>query len=401
MGIGNIATTGMQAAMTKMEVISNNIANVGTSGFKSSSINFADLFPSGGDASAAQAGLGVRIVNVQQDFATGAPLPSTSASDLSISNNGFFIMRDAGSGAVTYSRYGKFAFTNGYFSVGNQRLQGFPAVNNTIPAGSAPVDLFIDTTPMAPQATSEVQQQQLNLNSNTSPPSQSPLDINNQDTYNFSTTATIFDSLGNPHPLTMYYINQSPNNWTVTAYVDTSTAVGTGSLQFSTSGTLTSSTGLDGLSFSPTTGAATPQLFDIDMTGAIQVAGKNSANEFTKDGYQAGTFTTYEITKDGKLIAKYSNQQTNLIGQVAIAKFQSPEGLRNVGNMSWVPTTESGNPDVNQDNSLQGLAQFSLEQSNVDLAEEMVNLITAQSIFQANAQVQQTYSQVMQTVTQL
>jgi flagellar hook protein FlgE len=399
MGIGNIATTGMQAAMSNMEVISNNISNSNTFGYKGAYINFADIFPSSNESSSVQAGLGVSVSSIQQNFKPGGPVPTGIGSDLSISNNGFFIMRDASTAQTTYSRYGRFTFDNGYFTIGNQRLQGFPAVNDAIPAGSSPADLFVDTTAVSANPSSVVTAQQLNLKANDTILGVT-FDENDSTTYNFSSNATIYDSLGNESTLSLYYIKTASNEWEVNAYVD-GTSVGTGSLTFSSTGALTAATGLDTLSFTPTTGATTPQSFEVLMTGTTQNATSYNTNPFTTDGFGAGTFSGYTIDKDGMVNVTYSNKQTVLAGQVALATFQSPSGLQNVGNMSWIATDGSGTANINQENTSNAIQQSTLEMSNVDLASEMVNLITAQNIFQANAQVQQTYTQVMQTVTKL
>ncbi|RDI39958.1 flagellar hook protein FlgE [Aquicella lusitana] len=400
MGIGNIATTGMQAAMTNMEVISNNIANSNTFGYKGSYANFADMYPSGSNASSVQAGLGVSVSGIQQDFSPGGPTPTGIASDLTITNDGFFVLKDASSGQTSYSRFGRFNFNQGYFMVGNQRLQGFPAVNNTIPPGSTPTDLYINTASIPAQATGTITQQQLNLNASDSVPSTTPFDPNDPTSFNFSSTATVYDSLGSSNTLNLYYVKTAANEWTVNAYVN-GTSVGTGSLTFSSDGTLSSATGLSNLSFSPTSGATSPQVFSVSMTGATQYANPYTANPFSSDGYAAGNFTGYTIDKNGKVTVNYSNNQTTVAGQIALAMFQSPQGLQNVGNMSWIATSDSGEPNVNQANSQNGIQQAALEMSNVDLASEMVSLITAQNIFQANAQVEQVYNQVMQTVTKL
>ncbi len=399
MGIGNIATTGMEAAMTNMEVISNNISNANTPAFKSSFTNFADLYPSG-NASSVQAGLGVSVSGIQQTFSPGGPLPTNLPSDLAIINNGFFIMRDTTSGQTSYSRYGRFSFNNGYLTIGNDRLQGFPAVNNVIPPGSTPSDLFINTTSIPAQATTTIDQEQLNLNASDSSPVNPIFNPNDDTSYNFVSTAAVYDSLGNNNTLDLYYIKTSANNWTVNAYVNGS-SVGVGSLTFDGAGQLISSTGLSSLSFSPTSGATSPQTFAVDMAGATQFAKAYNTSAFTTNGYQAGNYSSYNVDVNGNVTVTYDNNQTFTVGQIALALFQSPEGLQNIGNMSWLATTSSGSPLINQSNSQNALQQSAIEMSNVDLASEMVNLVSAQNIFQANAQVEQTYNQVMQTVTNL
>lgn len=400
MGIGNIATSGMQAAMTNMEVISNNISNANTMAFKSSYANFADLYPNG-SASSVQPGLGVSVTSVKQNFATGGPIQTSRPEDLAITNQGFFIYRDAASGQTSYSRYGSLTFSNGYLMVGNGRLQGYAAVNGSVPSGSTATDLFISTSAMAAKATSTVTQQSLNLNASDSLPATGVFATNDPTSYNFSSTSTIYDSLGATNTLQLYYVKTSANHWTVNVYVN-NTSVGSGTLVFNgANGALSSTAGLGALSFNPTSGATSPQTFAISMTGATQYSQGYNAKPFTSDGYQAGNYIDFSIDENGKVTVNYDNKQQLVAGQIALALFQSPEGLQNIGNMSWYATTASGSPTITQENSQNAIRQSSLEMSNVDLASEMVNLMSAQNIFQANAQVEQTYNQVMQTVNKL
>lgn len=397
MGIGNIATSGMQATMTDMEVISNNIANAGTWAFKASYTNFADVYPAGVSNAP---GLGVSVTGIQQNFSRGGPVSTGGLSDLCILNDCFFVMKDATSSQTSYSRYGRFGFDNGYFTVGNQRLQGFTAVNGAIPSGSTVADLFVDTAPMAASASTTVNQVNLNLDAADDVPTTTPFDPTDKTSFNFASTAIVYDSLGTANTLDLYYVKTSANNWTVNAYAN-GTSIGTGSMVFDgATGSLSSTSGLTGLTFTPTSGAPA-QSFDLVMTGATQYSSISTAKPFTSNGYAAGTYVGYNIDKNGMVTANYSNNKSLLIGQVALAKFQSPEGLQNIGNMSWEETTLSGAPDINQNNSQSAFQTSSLEAANVDLAAEMVKLITVQNNFQANAQVQKAYNEVMQTVTQL
>lgn len=401
MGIGNIATTGMQAAMTNMEVISNNIANSNTYAYKASYANFADLYPTG-NASSVQPGLGVSVTGIQQDFKPGGTTPTSQLSDLALTKQGFFVMRDLATGQSTYTRYGRFSFNEGYLTLGNgnQRLQGFPAVNDAIPPGGTPADLFINTADSPASATTTVTQQRLNLNASDGAPTNPVFNPTDSTSYNFSSTADVYDSLGNANTLNLYYIKTSANNWTVNAYVN-GASVGVGSLTFDSNGQLTTTTGLGSLSFNPTSGATSPQVFAVNMSGATQYAKASSTNQFNSDGYQVGKYAGYDIDKNGLVTVRYDNNQTSIAGQVAVAQFESPEGLQNIGSMSWTATTASGTPFINQSNSQSAIQQSALEMSNVDLASQMVNLVAAQNIFQANAQVQQVYNTVMQTVTKL
>lgn len=399
MGIGNIADTGMQAAMSHMEVISNNIANANTIGFKQSSINFADIYPSAGGASN-QIGLGVDVASVMQDFSKGSYSNTQQGLDLAINGSGFFVVKNASTGQVSYTRAGRFQNTGGFITNnnGNGHVQGFPAVNGTIPPGGTISDLQIDNASL-PASASTNAQIKVNLDSNSTVPG-TVFDPNDSNSFNYQSTVNLYDSLGNTHAATSYYVKTAANNWTVNVYVD-GTSVGSGTMTFSTNGQLASSSGLTGLSYSPTTGATSPQAFALDMTGSTQYGNANAVSLNKADGYSAGQYTGVSIDGDGKVYMQYSNSQSLLAGQVAIANFQSPEGLTDIGNMSWVASNTSGTPLVNQSNSLGNVRTGYVELSNVDLTSAMVDLLSAQHTFQANAQVESVYNEVMQTVIKL
>ncbi len=405
MGMGEIATSGMQAAMSNMDVISNNISNANTLGFKKSSASFVDLFPSGNDASGVQIGLGVNLDGIQQNFKPGTRSDTGLPSDMCITGAGFFMMRDPVAGTTTYTRNGHFTFdsSNGYFNIGNQRLQGFPAVNGIIPAGSTPSDLKISTAAQAAKASTTVSAQGLNLNSGDTIPATTPFNQTDTTSYNYTNHSTMYDSLGNATNLDLYYVKTAANTWSVYSSVN-GTVINSASpanLTFNSSGQITSTSGLSGLSYTPTTGAAAMN-FSINMTGTTQFGNPNTTTSpFTTDGYPAGTFSKYTVDNNGIITAIYSNGPPVKVGQVALATFQSPQHLQNLGGATWAATTSSGAPISNPDNSIGSIAQAALEMSNVDLAAELVSLINAQNTFQANAQVEQTYNQVMQTVTKL
>jgi flagellar hook protein FlgE len=401
MGIETIANTGMQAAMSNMEVISNNIANSNTLGFKKSYANFADLFPSGNSSSGAQAGLGVSLSSIQQDFTSGGIQTTGQTLDLSIKNNSFFMMKDPTTGVASFTRAGRFDLdSNGYIINGNQRLQGFQAVNGTIVAPST-ADLQIPSAPMPAKATA-TSSGSINLDSNATVPTTTFSDAD-PTSYNFSTNTTVYDSLGNPNKLTLYYVKAATTNtWVVNTEVN-GVASGTGTMTFSQGGALTSSTGLNSLTFSPTTGATSPQTVSMNLANSTQYGGNGSQviHAFSADGYQSGTLSGISVDSNGIVYAQYTNQQKMPAGQIALAQFQSPEGLSSAGNSSWTANSMSGNPIVNQSNSSGNLFTGAVELSNVDLTQEMVNLIGAQHSFQANAQVEQTYNEVMQTIIKL
>lgn len=401
MGIGNIADTGMQAAMSNMEVISNNIANANTVGFKKSYINFADIFPSTNGAAGNQIGLGVEVSSINQNFASGGAMQGNGDLDLSIINQGFFTLSNPTTGQISYTRAGSFVQDpSGYITVlgSNQRLQGYKAVNGSIPPGSAISDLTFNNSILPAQASTNVKLA-VNLDSGSTVPSVTPFDPTDSNSYNNQCSSYVFDSLGNQHTVTTYYLKTGTNAWTANVYVDNASA-GTSNLTFNDSGALTAG-GTINASFAPTNGATTPQNFTMTLANTTQVAGTFQVNTNQHDGYVAGKFTNISIDGNGMVKMLYSNGQNILAGQVALATFPSMSGLADIGNMQWLATSQSGDPVYNTSTSTSNIRPNSLEKSNVDLTSEMVSLINAQHAFQANAQVEQTYSDVMKTVIQL
>lgn len=406
MGIGNIADTGMQAAMANMEVISNNIANSKTFGFKRGYINFADLYPSANNASGNQIGLGVQIASIDQDFTSTGYEYTGIGTDLSIVNSGFFVLKDPNSGQISYTRNGRFHLGNDGFlyNIFNQRVQGYPAINGSVPSGGSVTDLPLTNLTMPAQA-STTATINTNLNSTDTNVPALPFDPTNTATFNYTTTTTIYDSLGNTHNLQLFYIRTSPvdsNTWTVNALVDGTSVSSTGQMVFSSTGVLSSSSGLTGLSFTPTNGAA-PMTFNVDVSGSTQVANPYIViGDPTTDGFTAGTFNgNFSIDQNGFVNMSYSNGKTQQAGQIAVAEFTSVQGLTDIGNMQWIASTASGPASLSQSNSTNNIYTNQLEESNVDLTTEMVDLIGAQQAFQANAQVEQVYNEIMQTIIQL
>ncbi len=407
MGMGTIATTGMQAAMSDMDIVSNNIANATTIGFKRSSAQFADLFPSG-SGSGTQIGLGVNLASISQDFTAGTPQSTGTKSNLCIGGDGFFVLKDASTGGIAYSRNGAFTFdpSVGYFMLGNDRLQGFLSTDGvTIPAGASLTDLYVSTAPLAANPSSKVTAGiGVNLNSTDAVPATTPFLPTDQTTYNFISNTTVYDSLGNPNSINLYYVKTSADNWSVYAVDGSNNVLNSatpGSLVFSTSGTLTSATNLSAITFTPSAGAGASQNFAVDVTNVTQFAQKDNPGVYSTDGYAAGIFTDYKIDKDGQVSVVYSNNKSKIMGQVGLATFATPEGLDYAGNAMWSANTRSGTAIIKPSNSLNNITSGSLEGSNVDMATELVKLINSQNIFQANAQVEQTYNQIMQTVTKL
>ncbi|SIT42484.1 conserved hypothetical protein [Paraburkholderia ribeironis] len=236
---------------------------------------------------------------------------------------------------------------------------------------------------------------------------------NSSSTYNYSTSTTVYDSLGGSQTVNMYFAKTAAGTWDVYAGTSTGTAQLIGHANFNSSGTLLGTTDAAGVAtttpfvfnFSvPTTdGSSTPQNLTLNIAGTTQYGGKDGVNSLQPDGYAAGTLTSFTIGSDGTLTGNYSNQQTASLGQIVLANFANQNGLVNLGNNEFQQTSQSGVAQISTPGStnhgvLQGGA---VENSNVDLTSELVNLITAQRNYQANAQTIKTQQTVDQTLINL
>lgn len=397
--------SGLNAASKNLDVIANNVANANTVGFKASIAQFADVYANSlAGAGGGQIGIGTRLATVAQQFTQGNITVTNNPLDVAINGNGFFRLSE--NGAITYSRNGQFhTDKDGYIvNASGKRLTGYTTVGGVLNT-AAPVELRIDTADLPPQATASVAAK-VNLDSR-SPVISAPFDINDPTTYTSSTAATVYDSLGNPHTLSIYFVKTGANTWSVYGALD-GTQIGTGALgnlNFTASGNIdTATTTLPFVVSAPvTTGAVTPLTFELDFTGSTQFGSPFGMNALTQDGYGPGRLTGFNIGGDGTIVARYTNGQSRVMGQVVLVSFANPKGLQPLGDNAWAQTADSGQPLVGSPGSSNlGLLQSAaVEDSNVDLTQELVNMITAQRVYQANAQTIKTQDAVMQTLVNL
>jgi flagellar hook protein FlgE len=416
--------SGLDAASNQLNVIGNNVSNASTVGFKGSTIEFGDLYASSfyGTPSA-QPGIGVDTLAVRPDMAQGNITTTDNNLDLAINNSGYFVVAaglasasttGASAGSAMYSRNGQFHVDrNGYLvNASGDNLQGWMASKGVVNQGSL-ANLQLNTTNIAPSATNTVGMG-VNLDSSQAVPTQSPLDPTNPATYNWSNSSTVYDSLGNSHSLTLYYVKNaattSGTTWDVTSYVDGTATGNTTKLGFTTAGALDTSGSLGGattlgVSYNAPTanGSTTPMNFTINYANSTQFSQSSGTNTLTNDGYAAGQLSAINISRSGIIQASYTNGQTTTVGQVALANFTNQQGLQPSGNNLWAETYSSGPAKLNAPGSGgAGTIQSSaLESSNVDLTTELVNMITAQRYYQANAQTIKTQDSIMQTLVNL
>lgn len=432
----NTALSGIQAASNALDVTGNNIANSSTVGFKGSRAEFADVY-SYNTYSVGQTAIGggVRLSRVGQSFATGNIYGTNNTLDLAINGSGFFIMSD--NGTKSYTRAGQFGIDNQNFIVNaqNQQLNGLLA-DSTGKITSVSGPLQINTATMPPNPSSTVTAG-LNLFSNSTSPSvdwsggATPVGA----TFNNTISSTIYDSLGNSHVLSMYFIKADANaaagspdassppgtadQWYVAFQIDNQdvpAAITPGTQNTnnlfranfnpdgSFAGVLDTSdnplaNNLIPLSINLNNGA-NPLNINVDLTSSTQFGSPFAVQSAITDGFGAGSLSGLDIDLDGVLLGRYNNGQTRALGQIQLANFADPQGLQNIGNTSWAQTTASGQALIGAPGagSLGTVNSGSLESSNVDLTSELVDLISEQRNFQANAQTIRTGDAVTQTI---
>ena len=394
--------SGLDAASVALDVIGNNVANSSTVGFKGATANFADVYAASlGIVGASQIGIGVGISAIQQQFTQGNLTTTNNPLDLAINGGGFFRMSQGG--AVSYTRNGQFHIDNEGYIINDQtlRLTGYPVTTSGQISPSNPVELQLSASQIPPRATSDPLSGDLtavlNLDSRDSVPALSPFDYANPATYNFSTALTVFDTLGVVHNLATYYVLNAPSapaggEWTVHATLDGADPqlVAGGNLVFDTSGTLSPASALHTLpTWNLSSGAASPwSPGTMNFTGTTQYGSDSSVDSLTQGGFASGSLVGVGVNNDGIVQGRYSNGQTRNMGQVVLASFTNPNGLQRMGENNWIPTGDSGPALLGAANTgtLGGISAGTIEESNVELSEELVDLISAQRMFQANAQ---------------
>lgn len=434
----NIGLSGLRAATQDLNVTGNNIANAGTVGFKQSRAEFADVYAATVLGTGKnQQGSGVLLGNVSQLFNQGGVNYTQNPLDLAINGNGFFQVSN--NGAISYTRAGFFGTDKDGFIVDNfgYNLQGYTVDDNDNIREGVIGNLQIKSASQEPKATSKIEQS-YNLNSTLDGPKNAPFDPNDPASYNSSTSVTTYDSLGNPHTMTQFFEKTGPNSWNMHVLIDgraiddpttdtpttiplTFTSAGKLDLGALGSATLPAGVTVDNgiLSFDAwapaakdTTqeppvwlgsGADSPQTFTLDMRDATQYANAFAVTKVAQNGYTTGELSGIEIDDTGTIFARYTNGQSKVQGQVILADFANVQGLTPVGKTQWVQSLESGEPVRNpgRTGTLGAIQAGALEDSNVELSDQLVNLIVAQRNYQANAKTIETNSAITQTIINL
>ncbi len=391
------ALSGLNASSSNLNVIGNNIANSQTVGFKSSNAVFADVF------AGAKIGAGVSVSSVVQNFGAGNVEGTGRALDLAISGEGFFKLSQEGQ--VVYSRNGQLTLTpDGYL----ENAQGARLMSN---AGV----LQVPSAAMPASATTKLSSVFNLKSSDAAKPATPAFDPADSDTFNYASTASVYDSLGNVHQVTTYFRRVEPaadRKWEMYATLDGKPVAGTPPALTPTSTITFDENGVLDTAYTPDkvlvtaadldNGAADLE-FEVNLIGTTQFGNDYDQSSLTQDGYTAGSLVGITIDQNGTIVGNYSNEQKQTVGSLILATFRTPEGLQSVGNNVWIETAASGQPLF----GTAGVGRFgsvesgALEVSNVDMTKELVNLIVAQRTFQANAQSVKAQSDMLEQAVNL
>ncbi|MGH8260610.1 MAG: flagellar hook protein FlgE, partial [Steroidobacteraceae bacterium] len=347
-------------------------------------------------------GNGARVAEVAQQFTQGNIENTGNNLDLAVSGNGFFTLSD--NGALTYTRDGEFQLdsTGNVVNAQGLKLQVYPPLANGGFNTGGLSDLSLTTNQSAPQATANAQIT-ANLPANATQPAVAfaPTDPNS---YNATTSLTVYDSLGAAHTASLYFIKgATANDWTTQLYVD-GNAVGASpypALDYTSQGALqTPANGqVNYGTYTPATGAA-PMNINFDFSNTTQYGNAFGVTAVNQDGFTTGKLTGISIDATGVVQARFTNGRSVNLGQIAMTNFANPQGLQQLGNASWSATNSSGAPvaGVAGESGFGSIQSGSVEESNVDTTAALVDMITAERNFQANAQMIQTDDQTTQSI---
>ena len=415
------ALSGLKGSQTEMSTISHNLANVSTNGFKRSRTEFADVIASSVSLSPTNmVGSGSVVKANRQQFGQGNLIQSSNSLDLAISGDGFFAVKsDPGSQKVNFTRNGGFQVDSDRYVVDatGGHLQVYPVDGSgaVVATGlDSAVSLRLPQTSGVAVPTTATGLT-LQLNANTAIPTTTTFDRFDPTSYNQSVQNTVYDTNGNALTMTTYLVRESvpasgngnTSTWSAYSFIgDQPLTTGSGAsdsvtLTFDSSGAMTAPTAA--AAFDPVTLATSSAEQQLSLSfgaGTTQLAQPFSVVDKTQNGIAVGQLEGVTIGDDGLVKASFSNGETKALGQVMLANFSSPEGLRQEGNSYWSVTGFSGEPRLGtaRSNGFGKLMTSTIERSNVDITEELVGLIAAQRNFQANAKALDTASQISQTI---
>ncbi|PSJ39657.1 flagellar hook protein FlgE [Allosphingosinicella deserti] len=421
--------SGLKGAQTDLSTVSNNIANVGSYGFKKSRAEFGDIVA----ASRTSAGQGTRLKQIEQQFSQGGFEASSKELDLAIAGNGFFITRDAlTGGSTTFTRNGAFDIDADRYLVdsngGYVQVLPVDTAGNVTSTGIASArNLQMPLTSGTPRATSTMDLS-IGFPSNADVPSRRAMyssatpwafDRLDPNSYNHSTQTVVYDSAGKALPATLYFARtastasgDATNSWQTYLFVGNEQASANPAsptptpltLQFDAAGALTSPTGPATFGSVFPAGASAPIGLTLDFGAATnQSTGTFTLASLEQDGYATGKLDDVTIGEDGLVTATFSNGTTQALGKLAVANFSNPTGLKQRGDARWSITGDSGDAQVGVpgEDGFGRIQSGALERANVDITEELVSLISAQRNFQANAKAIETANAMTSAIMNL
>lgn len=434
----NVGASGLGVSSSNLSVIGDNIANIGTVGFKSSTGMFADMIPQnvGGLAGPQTLGSGAIMNAIATSFGQGSIDGSSSSLDVAVSGAGMFQVNDGNESY--YTRDGSFYMNADNFLVNAQGLtvQGFQATDGSL--SSLISDIHIDTSPIPQIETSSVVlTAELAPQDDTTPlfPTSASLDGADPafggtaltieemaELADFTTSITIYDSLGQAHDATVMFEANGTNNWDYVVVVDGAEdggdsgfalALSSGSMSFNSDGSLDPATFTETVVNTPTFDGADPFSFTLDVgstvagaegLGSITQAGtESSVSAITQDGQATGAMLGISVDADGQIVGQYDNGEELILGQLGLAMFPALAGLTRVGGNLFAATLGSGDPAIGVAGTggRGSTVGYALEGSNVDLETEFVNMIQTQRSYSANAGVIQTVDETLQELVAL
>lgn len=450
MSMFSIGLSGLSSTQKALEVTSNNIANAGTAGYKTTSTEFSALY-NGGQRS------GVNVSATSENFEKAGNLVGTGQSlDLAITGKGFFIISE--NGRLAYTQAGQFKMDGSDRSIitnNGDKLQGYGIDDQGNLVPGVLTDLKVEAGNIPAKASTNINFS-LNLNSGSSTSSLaagSVFDPTVGTSYNYSQSSEVFDSLGNSHTITQYFMNAGNNQWDVVYYMD-GNPLGAADLSFlsnavppvataptkllSTTTAVNSvavvrmSFGTDGqllpintpvaappavptaadkdnvndpnklrevtIKFAPT--GADPMTVTLDLVKSTQFGSAFGLYQNKPDGYTSGEFTGVAVAEDGGVYATFSNGEVKLQGQIALANFANPQGLETANNTTWYASQKSGAAliGVPSEGSFGAILAGSYMGSNVDISKQLVDLMSFQQSYQANAKTISTADEMMQVL---
>jgi len=399
--------SGLNTASRNLDVIGNNIANANTVGMKASRAEFADLIASTNGLSGSNtAGIGTSVATVSQQFAQGNINITGNDLDIAINGGGFFQLT-LPDGSAAYTRDGQFKLDTTGKIVTNTgaNVMGYPTDTSGTPISSTTQALSLPTTaPIAAKETDTIVAE-FNLDARAKVAATAP--VTPRTTYGTSLNA--YDSQGLAWPVNLYFVkvpSTTTDNWNVYTNADPlvqADAAPTFTMSFGADGSLTSPTTMPTIVVPTTTGVTGNISATLDISNVTQYGANFAVSNLTQNGYAPGELVSLKIGEKGVITARYSNGQTQAAGQVALANFRNVQGLAPSGGGNWRETANSGQPVLGApgQGKLGVLNAGAVEESNVDLTAELVNMMTAQRAYQANAQTIKTQDQVMSTLVNL